>query len=88
MVLMLTPKLRRENRFDEGSGPKPHAGNAAASKGSKCESARFSGATALMWAVHQVEEAVGCCKGWGRCKPENRGGYTALMIAEFNGYRM
>jgi len=53
-------KLRRENCFDEGSRSKPHGGNAAAvGIGSRCESARFSGATALMWAVHRGEEAVG-----------------------------
>jgi len=38
-------------------------------------------------AVHKHEEAVGLLLGWGRCEPENRG-YTALMIAEFNGYRI
>jgi len=78
-------KLRRENCFDEGSRSKPRGDAAAAGIGSRCESARFSGATALMWAVHRWRSCRAVAKGWGRCEPENRGGYTALMIAEFNG---
>lgn len=42
-----------------------------------------------MWAVHRgYEEAVGLLLRAGAdVNLKNRGGYTALMIAEFNGYR-
>jgi len=49
---------------------KPHAGNAAAaaSKGSKCESARFSGGNNFdVGSSSGLWRLSGCAKGWGRC---------------------
>jgi len=61
-VLMLTQTGRGENRFDEGSGPKPHAGNAAAaSKGANVNLQDSAGATALMWAVHRGYGGLSGC---------------------------
>jgi len=52
MVLMLT-QTEEGNRFDEGSGPKPHRWLLLLAKGANVNLQDSAGATTLMWAVHQ-----------------------------------